>query len=101
MHTGLANQEIPPGYQFLHCLANESQGGESTFFDSLRVAEERRKQRPEHFRLLCEQVIPFRFHNNEHDIRQHHSVINPNTFGNIIEIEYNTRLADTFDLPAI
>ncbi|WP_370693691.1 TauD/TfdA family dioxygenase [Oceanobacter sp. 3_MG-2023] len=32
LHTGLANQEIPPGYQFLHCLANESQGAESTFF---------------------------------------------------------------------
>lgn len=100
LHTDLANQETPPGYQFLHCLANESEGGESTFVDGLKVAEELRSQCPDHFKLLSEYAVPFRFHDSEHDIRQHHTVINLDNFGNIIEIKYNAHLADIFDLPA-
>ena len=99
LHTDLANQEVPPGYQFLHCLANESEGGESTFVDGLKVAEELRSQCPEHFELLSKYAIPFRFHDHSHDIRQHHPVINLDNFGNIIEIKYNAYLADIFDLP--
>lgn len=100
LHTDLPNQETPPGYQFLHCLANDSEGGESTFVDGLRVAEELRSQCPDHFKILAEQAIPFRFHDHDHDIRQHHTVINVDHFGNIIEIKYNAHIADVFDLPA-
>ncbi|SIS66701.1 TauD/TfdA family dioxygenase [Neptunomonas antarctica] len=99
LHTDLANQEIPPGYQFLHCLSNESMGGESTFVDGLKVLEGLREDQPEYFRLLCEYAIPFRFHDQAHDIREHHPVINLDNFGNIVEIKYNAHLADIFDLP--
>lgn len=99
LHTDLPNQEVPPGYQFLHCLANESEGGSSVFVDSLKVLEDLRSEAPEHFRLLSEYAIPFRFHDEEHDIRQYHPVINLNAFGEIVEIKYNAHLADTFDLP--
>lgn len=99
LHTDLSNQEVPPGYQFLHCLANDSEGGASVFVDGLRVLEDLRGECPEHFRLLAEYAIPFRFHDDEHDIRQHHPVINLNTFGEIVEIKYNAHLADIFDLP--
>ncbi len=101
LHTDLANQEVPPGYQFLHCLANESEGGASTFVDGLRVLEDLREEAPEHFRLLAEHPIPFRFHDEDHDIRQHHPVINLDCFGNIVEIKYNAHLADIFDLPEV
>ena len=100
LHTDLANQEVPPGYQFLHCLSNESVGGESTFVDGLKVLEDLRVDQPEYFRLLSEYVIPFRFHDNAHDIRQHHPIINVDSFGNIIEIKYNAHLAGIFDLPS-
>lgn len=100
LHTDLPNQETPPGYQFLHCLANECVGGESVFVDGLKVAEALREKSPEYFRLLSEQVIPFRFHDADHDIRQHQSVINVDSFGNIIEVKFNAHLAMVFDLPA-
>ncbi|MFT2109582.1 TauD/TfdA family dioxygenase [Marinomonas sp. 2405UD68-3] len=100
LHTDLSNQETPPGYQFLHCLANDCVGGESTFVDGLRVAEELREQCPDHFKILAEYAVPFRFYDKEHDIRQHHPVINVDSFGNIVEIKYNAHLADIFDLPA-
>ena len=89
LHTDLTNQEVPPGYQFLHCLANDSEGGASTFVDGLRVLEDLRREHPEHFRLLAENAIPFRFFDDSHDIREHHPVINLDSFGNIIEIKYN------------
>ena len=99
LHTDLANQETPPGYQFLHCLKNNSNGGESTFVDGLRVLEELQRNCPEYFQLLAEHPIPFRFHDDDNDIRQHHPVINLDSFGNIVEIKYNAHLADIFDLP--
>ena len=99
LHTDLPNQELPPGYQFLHCLVNASEGGASLFVDSLKVLEDLRSENLEHFRLLSEYAIPFRFHDDEHDICQYHPIINLNTFGEIVEIKYNAHLADTFDLP--
>ncbi|WP_350559830.1 TauD/TfdA family dioxygenase [Psychrobacter sp. CAL346-MNA-CIBAN-0220] len=100
LHTDLPNQELPPGYQFLHFLSNESVGGESTFVDGLKVLEGLREDQPEYFRLLSEYAIPFRFHDQAHDIRQHHRVINLDNFGNIVEIKYNAHIADIFDLPS-
>jgi gamma-butyrobetaine dioxygenase len=99
LHTDLPNQELPPGYQFLHFLSNESVGGESTFVDGLKVLEGLREDHPEYFRLLSEYAIPFRFYDQAHDIREHHPVINLDNFGNIIEIKYNAHIADIFDLP--
>jgi len=98
LHTDLPNQELPPGYQFLHCLANDSEGGESIYVDSLRVLEDMRKDEPEKFQLLAETAIPFRFHDESCDIRQHHSMINLDSFGNIVELKYNAHLADIFDM---
>jgi len=99
LHTDLCNQETPPGYQFLHCLANESEGGESLFADGLKVLEDLREEAPQYFELLSQYAIPFRFHDDEHDIRSHHPVINLDHQGNIIELKYNAHLAGVFDLP--
>ena len=98
LHTDLPNQEVPPGYQFLHCLANDSEGGESLYVDSLRVLEDMRKDEPEKFQLLADTAIPFRFHDTDCDLRQHHSMINLDSFGNIVEIKYNAHIADIFDM---
>ncbi len=99
LHTDLANQETPPGYQFLHCLINDSTGGESVFADGLRVLEDLRAENPEHFQLLATHAIPFRFEDESHEILHHHPVINVDYFGQIVEIKYNAHLADIFDLP--
>ncbi|MGI9284732.1 MAG: TauD/TfdA family dioxygenase, partial [Pseudomonadales bacterium] len=58
-----------------------------------------RDENPGYFDLLAENPIPFRFYDEEHDIRQYHPVINLDSFGNIVEIKYNAHLADTVDLP--
>ena len=68
-HTDLSNWEAPPGIQFLHCLNNESEGGESVLVDGFRVADQLREQDPESWQLLTEVRINNRFHDEKWDIR--------------------------------
>lgn len=99
LHTDLPNQEVPPGYQFLHCLANEAAGGGSLFADGFAMAEDLRQDDPDAFELLCDVPIPFRFSDNDADIRVHRPVITLGTAGQVIEIRYNAHLAGIFDMP--
>ena len=51
-HTDLPTRETPPGFQFLHCIANEAAGGASTMADGAAVAEALRDEHPEHYDAL-------------------------------------------------
>ena len=48
----LLTREIPPGFQFLHCLVNEADGGESTLTDGAALVEALEREHPEAFELL-------------------------------------------------
>jgi len=98
LHTDLTNQELPPGFQFLHCLANDAVGGGSLFCDGYAIAEDLRAQDPDAFELLSTVSIPFRFHDEDYDIRSRKKVINLDENGDIIEICFNAHIADVFDL---
>lgn len=98
LHTDLTNQELPPGYQFLHCIANEAQGGGSTFCDGVAVAEDLKARDPDAFEMLCTVTVPFRFHDAETDIRTRRTVIVRNESGEVTEICFNAHLADIVDL---
>ena len=52
-HSDLPTREIPPGFQFLHCIINEAEGGESTLTDGAALVEVLRSDYPEAFDLLC------------------------------------------------
>jgi gamma-butyrobetaine dioxygenase len=97
-HTDLANQELPPGFQFLHCLVNEAKGGGSVFCDGYAIAGELRESDAEAFDLLSAVSIPFRFHDETSDIRCQKTVIALDEAGQVSEICFNAHLADFFDL---
>lgn len=61
-HQDLAYFESPPGLQYLHAMEFSSQvvGGESTFINSLPLAEEFKKNFSHHFRVLTK--VPATFH---------------------------------------
>lgn len=99
LHTDLTNQELAPGFQFLHCLANEAEGGGSTFADGFAVAADLKARDPDAFDLLARTAVPFRFQDAEYDIRKHHTVIQRDHFGAVSEIRFNAHLAGVFDLP--
>lgn len=100
LHSDLPNQEVPPGYQFLHSLVREAEGGGSIFADGFALAEDLRVEASEAFKLLCEVPIPFRFHDDDADIRVREPVITLNRMGEVIEIRYNAHIAGIFDMPA-
>tara|TARA_B100001123_G_scaffold389996_1_gene467201 strand:+ start:2918 stop:4066 length:1149 start_codon:yes stop_codon:yes gene_type:complete len=51
-HLDLPYFETPPGYQFLHCLINNSEGGMSSAVDGFAVAEYLRKNEKDVFDIL-------------------------------------------------
>ena len=97
-HTDLPNQELPPGFQFLHCLANEAEGGGSTFADGLAIATDLRANDIEAFNMLSSVSIPFRFYDEDTDIRSRKHVITLNLDGKISEICFNAHIADFLDI---
>jgi gamma-butyrobetaine dioxygenase len=51
-HTDLPTREVPPGYQFLHCVENTVKGGWSRMSDGWAVAEAIRTEHPEAYDAL-------------------------------------------------
>ncbi len=100
LHTDLPNHELPPGYQFLHCISNEAEGGNSVFADGFAIAERIHAQDPEAFALLSRVPIPFRFQDADDDIRVHRPVIGLDERGRISEIRYSAHLAEPLDMEA-
>ncbi|MBX2831696.1 MAG: TauD/TfdA family dioxygenase [Rhodospirillales bacterium] len=100
LHTDLPNQELVPGFQFLHCLANEADGGESTFADGVAMAEDLRAEDAEAFGLLSTIAIPFRFQDRDTDIRWRRPVIVLDDGGQVTQICYNAHIAGVFDMDA-
>ena len=99
LHTDLTNQETPPGYQFLHCITNDAEGGGSVFGDGFAMVQVLRDSDPQAFDLLAHTLIPCRFFDRERDIRIHKPVITLDATGAIQEIRYNAHLVDLIDLP--
>lgn len=52
-HTDLPTRETPPGFQFLHCFANEAEGGWSTMADGRAVVAEFADTDPELYEAAC------------------------------------------------
>jgi len=70
-HMDLPWFELPPGYQFLHCLVNNSTGGNSSAIDGFAVAEYLRKNEEEIFETLT--TIPLKFRDKDYTQKSHRS----------------------------
>ena len=100
LHTDLPNQEQIPGYQFLHCLRNSVTGGASVFADGFRICTDLRAQAPEDFDLLSGLQIPWRFHDENDDVRFRRSIIELDSMGDLSGLAFNAHIADVPDLPS-
>ena len=70
-HMDLPWFELPPGYQFLHCLINDSEGGNSSAIDGFAVAEYLRNNEKEIFQTLS--TIPLKFRDKDYTQQSHRS----------------------------
>ena len=65
LHSDLTTREYMPGLQFLHCLENEAQGGDSLLADGFYLAKLLSESAPELFEALAR--IPVCFANKARD----------------------------------
>ena len=73
-HTDLPYYEYAPGYQFLHCLTNDAEGGESSAVDGFAVAEFLKNNDPNSFKLLLNTHVKFKDNDyTQNTIRTYHS----------------------------
>jgi gamma-butyrobetaine dioxygenase len=92
LHHDLVNWHYPPDIQMLSCLKSSVTGGESVFADGFRVAEDLRIQNPQAFKLLSEQLVEFRFHDADCDIRASAPTLALDVQGRITRMRFNNWL---------
>lgn len=91
-HTDNPYREPVPGIQLLHCLVNETTGGQSTLTDSLAVAEELRREDPEGFDLLATTPVRFRFFDADEELIERRTIIRRDALGRMTGVHYSPRL---------
>ncbi|MCE2565222.1 TauD/TfdA family dioxygenase [Komagataeibacter sp. FNDCF1] len=98
LHTDVPCEDLAPGVQFLHCLANTVEGGESLFVDGAAVAAELRRTHPDDFAILCETLIPFYDEHDNYDMRARQRMIELDAQGDISGVTISQHMADIFDM---
>ena len=98
-HIDLPWFEMPPGYQFLHCLINSAEGGQSSAVDGFAVADYLRKNEKEIFETLVS--IPLKFKDNDYtqeSIRIFHApAITLTKDNDFNDIRFSVATMDTLD----
>jgi carnitine 3-dehydrogenase len=93
-HTDLVNHQSPPGVQFLHCFRADAPGGESTLVDGFWVADRVRAVDAAAFRTLTTVAVPYRFHDDDHDIRWQAPVIGLGPDGTYRDVRFHNALTE-------
>ena len=99
-HTDLPYYEYVPGYQFLHCLVNDAEGGSSTAVDGFAVANFLKKYHSKKFELLTNNDVVFKDNDyTQKNIRiQKSPIIKTNKYNDIEEIRINLGAMGTLDI---
>ncbi len=98
-HMDLPWFENPPGYQFLHCLINDAEGGDSSAVDAFAVADYLKKNEKEIFETLVN--IPLRFRDKDYTQEAHRSFYAPaitlTKDGDYNDIRFSVATMDALD----
>jgi len=86
VHTDLCTREYLPGLQFLHCLRNDANGGESILVDGFRVAQALRQEAPDLYETLSSQPIIFANKARDTDYRFAAPMLTHDRNGDLIEV---------------
>lgn len=99
MHTDVPAEESAPGVQFLHCLANDAEGGDSLFADGAAVAEDLRREDPDAFEVLAREKALYRFEHDGFDVRAHQTAIELDPDGAVSGVTFSQHMWAVSDLP--
>lgn len=98
-HIDLPTRECPPGLQFLYCRANTTTGGEGTYADSYRIAEDMRREEPAHFESLVGDSWLYNNRAKNTDYRAAGPVVELDSRGHVCAVRYNTWLRAPLKAP--
>lgn len=98
LHHDLVNWRFPPDVQMLSCLKSSVTGGESLFADGFRVAEDLRAHNPGAFALLSQQLVEFRFHDANSDIRASAPMLALDQRGQLTRMRFNNWLRSSLQV---
>ncbi|MDP6705722.1 MAG: TauD/TfdA family dioxygenase [Alphaproteobacteria bacterium] len=99
LHVDLPTREYQPGYQFLHCLANDALGGGSVYGDGFQMAERLRAEAPDAFAILSTTPAQHRYQDEGCDYAFQKPLIVLDGAGAVAEVRLNTSLITGFDAP--
>jgi gamma-butyrobetaine dioxygenase len=97
-HTDNPYRDPVPTLQLLHCLRNESEGGDSGLVDGFQAAAVLREESPEDFAVLTRTPVPFAFHDRHTDLRAERPLIEVDARGRVREVRFNNRSISTIRL---
>ena len=98
-HMDLPWFETPPGYQFLHCLINSAEGGDSSAVDGFAVADYLRDTESEVFKTLVS--VPLKFKDKDYTKKSirgfHATAISLTKDGDYNDIRFSVATMDALD----
>ena len=98
-HIDMPTRECPHGLQFLYCRANSTTGGEGIYTDAYRIAEDLRREEPEHFASLAGDVWTFNNRSSTSDYRAAGPVIETDRRERVTGVRFNTWLRAPLKAP--
>ncbi|AFQ51110.1 TauD/TfdA family dioxygenase [Burkholderia cepacia] len=91
-HTDNPYREPVPGIQLLHCLINETSGGDSTLVDSLSVLRDLAHEDPTGVDLLAKISVKFRFLDGDTELIERRPMIELDHLKRPTGVHYSPRL---------
>ena len=95
-HTDNPYRKPVPSIQFLFCIHNSCQGGDSTIVDGFKVAEDLKNENPNAFNILTNTLINFKFKDKDAILEKTGKIIKLSERGEIKQIKYSNRLDFVF-----
>ena len=98
-HVDLPTREYQPGLQFLHCIVNETEGGENILLDGFRIAEILREESPADYETLT--TVPWAWANRSRtsDYRYSSPMLVTEPDGSLKEVRVGNWLRGPLDVP--
>jgi trimethyllysine dioxygenase len=99
-HTDGTYSHDAPGLQLLHCLAFDGTGGESTMVDGFRIADELRRDEPDHYGVLSSVAVPGQYIGDGSHLMAARPVFRHDETGLLAQVSFNNADRAPFLLPA-
>ena len=91
-HSDNPYRKPVPGIQLLHCIANESTGGDSSLVDGFSVAEYLKVNHKDFYKILTQTSVKFKFTDVDVILENKSKIIELDSDGNFKQISFSGRL---------